>query len=81
MMRNLKNGVKEIPIEERDPAEVSIIEGIDENNNRKKIKIIPEGSNCKNYAFDITPAKYITKLITEKGVIDSNEESIGGLKN
>ena len=78
---NIKNGVKEIPIEERDPAEVSIIEGIDENNNRKKIKIIPEGSNCKNYAFDITPAKYITKLITEKGVVDSNEESIGGLKN
>ncbi len=78
---NIKNGVKEIPIEERDPDEVSIIEGIDENNNRKKIKIIPEGSNCKNYAFDITPAKYITKLITEKGVVDSNEESIGGLKN
>ena len=78
---NIKNGLKEIPIEERDPAEVSIIEGIDENNNRKKIKIIPEGSNCKNYAFDITPAKYITKLITEKGVIDSNEQSIVGLKN
>jgi len=78
---NIKNGVKEIPIEERNPDEVSIIEGIDENNNRKKIKIIPEGSNCKNYAFDITPAKYITKLITEKGVVDSNEESIGGLKN
>ena len=78
---NIKNGVKEIPIEERDPAEVSIIEGIDENNNRKKIKIIPEGSHCKNYAFDITPAKYITKLITEKGVVDSNEESISGLKN
>ena len=47
----------------------------------KKIKITPEGSSCKNYAFDITPAKYITKLITEKGVVDSNEESIGGLKN
>jgi eIF-2B alpha/beta/delta-related uncharacterized proteins len=78
---NIKNGVKEIPIEERDPDEVSVIEGIDENNNRKKIKIIPEGSNCKNYAFDITPAKYITKLITEKGVVDSNEESIGGLKD
>ena len=78
---NIKNGVKEIPIEERDPTEVSIIEGVDENNNRKKIKIIPEGSNCKNYAFDITPAKYITKLITEKGVVDSNEETISGLKN
>ena len=78
---NIKNGLKEIPIEERDPTEVSIIEGIDENNERKKIKITPEGSSCKNYAFDITPAKYITKLITEKGVVDSNEESIGGLKN
>ena len=63
---NIKNGLKEIPIEERDPTEVSIIEGIDENNDRKKIKITPEDSSCKNYAFDITPAKYITKLMRQE---------------
>ena len=77
----IKNGLKEIPIEERDANEVSIIEGLGENNLRTKVKIIPDGARCRNYAFDITPAKYITKLITEKGIIDSNELSISKLRN
>ena len=49
------------------------------NNIRTKVKIVPEGSICKNYAFDVTPAKYITKLITEKGIIDPNTNSISQL--
>ena len=77
---NIENGVKYIPIEERDSKEVSHISGLDENNELKKIKIVPEGSTCANYAFDVTPAKFITKLITEKGVIDANYESINNLK-
>ena len=76
---NINNGVKQIPIEERDPEEISIIEGLDKNNIRTKVKIVPEGSICKNYAFDVTPAKYITKLITEKGIIDPNTNSISQL--
>ena len=76
---NITNGVKQIPIEERDPEEISIIEGLDKNNIRTKVKIVPEGSICKNYAFDVTPAKYITKLITEKGIIDPNTNSISQL--
>ena len=76
---NITNGVKQIPIEERNPEEISIIEGLDKNNTRTKIKIVPEGSICKNYAFDVTPAKYITKLITEKGNIDPNINSISQL--
>jgi len=72
----IKNGLKEIPIEERKADEVSFIEGIDENNNRKRIRITSEKSICKNYAFDVTPSKYITKLITEKGNIDANTNSI-----
>ena len=47
----------------------------------KKVKIVPEGAQCANYAFDVTPAKYITKLITEKGIIDANSSSINKLKN
>ena len=78
---NIENGIKEIPIEERESTEVSIIEGLDSNNKRIKIKIVPEGAKCKNFAFDITPAKYITKLITEKGIIDSNKISISNLNN
>ncbi|SVC87272.1 uncharacterized protein METZ01_LOCUS340126, partial [marine metagenome] len=77
---NIQNGVRDIPIEERDSEEVSHINGLDENNELKKIKIVPDGSTCANYAFDVTPAKFITKLITEKGVIDANYESISNLK-
>ena len=46
-----------------------------------KVKIVPEGAQCSNYAFDVTPAKYISKLITEKGIIDANLSSISKLKN
>ncbi len=77
---NIANGIRDIPIEERDSDEVSHINGLDENNEIKKIKIVPEGSRCANYAFDVTPAKYITKLITEKGIINPNKESIFKLK-
>ena len=77
---NIENGIRDIPIEQRNPEEVSHIEGLDENNMIKKVKIIPDGSLCINYAFDVTPAKYITKLITEKGVIDANKSSIINLK-
>ena len=77
---NIENGVRDIPIEERDSEEVSHISGLDENNKLKKIKIVPEGSSCTNFAFDVTPAKYITKLITEKGIVDANFQSISSLK-
>ena len=76
----IENGVRDIPIEERDSEEVSHISGLDENNKLKKIKIVPEGSSCTNFAFDVTPAKYITKLITEKGIVDANYKSINRLK-
>ncbi len=77
---NVRNGISDIPIEERDPKEVSQVTGIDENKKISTIKIVPENSKSVNYAFDVTPSKYISKLITEKGVIDANEKSIKGLK-
>ena len=70
---NVRNGISDIPIEERDPKEVSQVTGIDENKKITTIKIVPENSKSVNYAFDVTPSKYISKLITEKGVIDANE--------
>ncbi len=76
----IENGVRDIPIEERDSKEVSHITGLDENNKLKTVKIVPEGSYCANFAFDVTPAKYITKLITEKGIIGANYKSISSLK-
>ena len=75
---NIKDHLK-IPIEERDSAELSHIEGIDENNKIKKILIYPRKSKAINLAFDITPAKFITGLITEKGVCEASEKGLKGL--
>ena len=77
---NIRDGVSEIPIEKRDPAEVSNIWGIDKNKNMQTVSIVPKKSKSVNYAFDVTPSKYISKLITEKGIVDANEISIKGLK-
>ena len=70
---------KDIPIEERNSEELSHVEGLDENNNVKKVLIYPKKSKAMNLAFDITPAKYITGLITEKGVCDASKEGLGKL--
>ena len=67
----------EIPIEERNADELSYIEGKDDKNNISKILIYPEKSKSINLAFDITPAKYVTGLITEKGICKA---STNGLK-
>jgi len=64
---NIKD-FKDIPIEERNSEELSHVEGLDENNKVKKVLIYPKKSKALNLAFDITPAKYITRLITEKGI-------------
>ena len=72
---NIKNS-KEIPIEERDPTELSHIEGLNKDNKLQKIMIYPQKSKAMNLAFDITPAKFITGLITEKGICEASEESL-----
>ena len=67
---------KEIPIEERDPTELSHIEGLDENRKLQKILIYPQKSKAMNLAFDITPAKLVTGLITEKGICEASEKEL-----
>ena len=74
---NLKD-FRKIPIEERNSEELSHIEGIDKDGELKKVLIYPSKSKAMNLAFDITPAKYVTKLITEKGICEASEE---GLRN
>jgi len=68
--------LKNIPIEERDSKELSHVEGLDENNNVKKVLIYPKKSKTMNLAFDVTPAKYITGLITEKGICEASNEGL-----
>ena len=70
---------KQIPIEERNPEELSHVEGFDELGDIKKIQIYPKKSKSLNLAFDVTPAKYVTKLITEKGICDASFEGLNNL--
>ncbi len=72
---------RDIPIEERNSEELSHIEGLDENNKITKILIYPKKSKSMNLAFDVTPAKYVTGLITEKGVCDASTEGLKKLFN
>ena len=71
----IKEG-KDIPIEERNSEELSHIEGVDENNEIKKILIYPIKSKAMNLAFDVTPAKYVTGLITEKGICEASSDAL-----
>ena len=68
--------LKDIPIEERNPEELSHVEGIDEEGNLKKVMIYPKKSKAMNLAFDVTPAKYVTGLITEKGVCEASTDAL-----
>ena len=70
---------KQIPIEERNSEELSHVEGIDENNEIKKVRIYPQKSKSLNLAFDVTPAKLVTGFITEKGVCEATEKGLKGL--
>ncbi len=77
---NIKD-YKDIPIEERNAEELSHIEGKDNEGNVKKILIYPNKSKAMNLAFDVTPAKYVTGLITEKGICEASTESLKKLFN
>ena len=70
---------KDVPIEERNSNELSQVEGLDEKGNIKKIQIYSKKSKAMNLAFDITPAKYVTGLITEKGICEASKEGLNKL--
>ena len=72
---NTKNS-RDIPIEERNSNELSHIDGLDDEGNIKKIQIYPKKSKAMNLAFDVTPAKYVTGLITEKGICEASTEGL-----
>lgn len=73
---SMTDGIEEIPIENRRADEVRWIEGINENGKVENVRIISDESPVANYGFDVTPAKYITGLITERGICRANRESI-----
>jgi methylthioribose-1-phosphate isomerase len=69
----------DIPIEERDPREVTHIAGWTEAGERVEVRLTPEGSPAANYAFDVTPARLVTGLITERGICPASREGLLGL--
>jgi len=74
----MRDGVKEIPVEQRDATEVTFIEGW-RDSAIQLVRLTPERSPAANYAFDVTPARLITGLITERGVCQASEEAVLGL--
>jgi methylthioribose-1-phosphate isomerase len=74
----IRDGVKEIPIEQRDATEVKYIGGLHDGE-IKSVLLTPEDSPAANYAFDVTPSRLVTGLITERGVCEASEEGILGL--
>jgi methylthioribose-1-phosphate isomerase len=72
----LRDGLKEIPIEERSAAEVTHLRGKTADGSLVEIQVAPDGSPACNYGFDVTPARLITALITEKGVCAASEAGL-----
>jgi len=70
------DGVAEIPIEERAGHEVATMTGRTADGRIETVTIVPTGSNVANYGFDVTPARLVTGLITERGVIAPNRKAL-----
>jgi methylthioribose-1-phosphate isomerase len=73
---NITDGIMEIPIEERDPQEIRYVQGINNRGVTKRVLIPPENSPAANFAFDVTPARFVTGLITERGICKATEQDI-----
>jgi len=74
----IADGLRDIPIEERDASEVTHVSGLDAGEIRE-VRIVAEGSPVRNDAFDVTPARLITGLITERGVCEASEQGLARL--
>jgi len=74
-----RDGVRGIPIEERGGSEVSTVEGLTHEGVVQGVNLINPGSPTSNYAFDVTPSRLVTGLITERGICDATAEAIATL--
>jgi len=75
---SIRDGISEIPIEERDSEEVTHIVGVT-NNTPGIVRTTSPATAVSNFAFDVTPARLVTGLITERGVCAASEEGLAGL--
>jgi methylthioribose-1-phosphate isomerase len=74
----IDDGVRDIPIEERDPAEVTDIYGVSDGR-RTTVRTVDSRTPAANYAFDVTPARLVTGLITERGIASASREGLEAL--
>ena len=72
----MRDGLKEIPIEERDASEVRFIAGKTTEGAIETVQVCPDTTTARNWGFDVTPARYISGLITERGICRANEKDI-----
>jgi len=72
----VSDGLTEIPIEQRSPDEVATVTGKTKDGHIESVRIIPDDSAVANYGFDVTPARLVTGLITERGVIGANRAAL-----
>jgi methylthioribose-1-phosphate isomerase len=70
-----RDGVQEIPIEQRDATEVKYAQGLHDGE-IVQVLLTPADSPAANYAFDVTPARLVTGLITERGICPASEEGV-----
>ncbi|HLJ65416.1 MAG TPA: S-methyl-5-thioribose-1-phosphate isomerase, partial [Stellaceae bacterium] len=75
----ITDGLRDIPIEERAAEEVSHISGRLDDGRLARLRLVPEGSACANPAFDVTPARLVTGLITERGICAASADGLATL--
>ncbi len=75
----IRDGLRSIPIEERAADEVTTISGRDSEGRIVSVGLTPESSPAANYAFDVTPARLVTALVTERGISPASEEGLCAL--
>jgi len=76
---SIEDGLTEIEIEQRAPEEVTVMSGLAEDGTIRSVRITPEGSPAANYAFDVTPARLVSGLITERGVCAASRPGLEAL--
>ncbi len=72
----VSDGLTEIPIEQRGSEEVAMMTGKTKDGRIETVQVIPDGSPVANYAFDVTPARLVTGLITERGVLKAEQAAL-----
>jgi methylthioribose-1-phosphate isomerase len=75
---SVSDGITEIPIEQRSADEVATVTGRTADGSVATVRIVPDGSAVANYGFDVTPARLVTGLVTERGIIAPNREALAG---